>query len=254
MCLDSLEPMLNDPHERDTSEKGAHDEATESKQTPKHTHSDTHDYPILIAEIKSEVSRAITMLSNIRLLSRGRTNKKSNIDINSLVRKAFTSKEKAVADRGISYKLSLDDGAGIIHGVSVDILVAVHCLIDNAIDALSKNDVSYSDIEVSTIIQAGVAKIIVRDNGAGIDNDTVKSIFKPFYSTKNDPDKLGMGLTIAKRNVERCGGVIDIVAGIGAGTIARITLPLVKLGNGTQSSSAYHNKETKTLTGLRSSA
>jgi len=63
----------------------------------------------------------------------------------------------------------------------------------------------------------------VRDTGIGMDPESIAKIFEPYFSTK--ATGTGLGLTIAKRNVELNGGRIDVASQRGAGTTVTLTLP-----------------------------
>jgi nitrogen fixation/metabolism regulation signal transduction histidine kinase len=63
----------------------------------------------------------------------------------------------------------------------------------------------------------------VSDTGVGVDQDALKKIFEPYFSTKTTGT--GLGLTIAKRNVELNGGSIVVESERGVGTTVTITLP-----------------------------
>jgi signal transduction histidine kinase len=64
----------------------------------------------------------------------------------------------------------------------------------------------------------------VSDTGVGMDADDLARIFEPYFSTK--ATGTGLGLTIAKRNVELIGGTIEVRSQRGVGTTVVITLPL----------------------------
>jgi two-component system sensor histidine kinase AtoS len=64
----------------------------------------------------------------------------------------------------------------------------------------------------------------ITDSGVGMDQEALSKIFEPYFSTK--ATGTGLGLTIAKRNVELIGGTIDVRSERGAGTTVTITLPL----------------------------
>jgi len=64
----------------------------------------------------------------------------------------------------------------------------------------------------------------VTDTGIGMDQESIAKIFEPYFSTK--AAGTGLGLTIAKRNVELNGGTIDVKSQRGVGTTVTITLPL----------------------------
>jgi signal transduction histidine kinase len=63
----------------------------------------------------------------------------------------------------------------------------------------------------------------VTDTGVGMDQDALGRIFEPYFSTK--ATGTGLGLTIAKRNVELNGGTIAVTSQRGAGTTVTIELP-----------------------------
>ena len=64
----------------------------------------------------------------------------------------------------------------------------------------------------------------VADTGVGMDQEALAKIFEPYFSTK--ATGTGLGLTIAKRNVELNGGTIAVVSQRGVGTTVTMTLPL----------------------------
>ena len=64
----------------------------------------------------------------------------------------------------------------------------------------------------------------VTDSGVGMDAEAVARIFEPYFSTK--AIGTGLGLTIAKRNVEANGGTISVASDRGRGTSVTMTLPL----------------------------
>jgi nitrogen fixation/metabolism regulation signal transduction histidine kinase len=63
----------------------------------------------------------------------------------------------------------------------------------------------------------------VTDTGIGMDAAAAARIFEPYFSTKTTGT--GLGLTIAKRNVEANGGTIAVASEPGAGTTITLTLP-----------------------------
>jgi two-component system, NtrC family, nitrogen regulation sensor histidine kinase NtrY len=74
---------------------------------------------------------------------------------------------------------------------------------------------------------SGSVRLRVSDTGAGMDPDALARAFEPYFSTK--AAGTGLGLPIAKRNVELNGGTIGIVSERDRGTTVEITLPAVPL-------------------------
>ena len=64
----------------------------------------------------------------------------------------------------------------------------------------------------------------VTDTGVGMDQDALNKIFEPYFSTK--ATGTGLGLTIAKRNIELNGGTISVNSQRGVGTTVTMTLPI----------------------------
>ena len=64
----------------------------------------------------------------------------------------------------------------------------------------------------------------VTDTGIGMDEDALSHIFEPYFSTR--ATGTGLGLTIAKRNVELNGGTIQVRSERGVGTAVTMFLPV----------------------------
>ncbi|MFZ0451621.1 MAG: ATP-binding protein [Desulfatiglandaceae bacterium] len=70
------------------------------------------------------------------------------------------------------------------------------------------------------------AIIAIKDNGVGISEKDIQSIFDPFFSTKENGT--GLGLPISLRIVENHGGVLRIRSWKRKGTITTVELPVSK--------------------------
>jgi signal transduction histidine kinase len=68
----------------------------------------------------------------------------------------------------------------------------------------------------------------ISDQGIGIPQDEQARLFEPFHRAKNvgDISGTGLGMAIAKENVDRHGGTIECHSEIGVGTTFTVTLPL----------------------------
>jgi len=95
-------------------------------------------------------------------------------------------------------------------------------LIENAVDACNGNG------ELIWRIEKGLREVSVsvQDNGVGVADEVKENIFKPFFTTKDSGN--GLGLAICQKIVEKHNGTISVESKIGVGTKVTIILPQSK--------------------------
>ncbi|MEZ4686071.1 MAG: ATP-binding protein [Bacteroidia bacterium] len=71
-------------------------------------------------------------------------------------------------------------------------------------------------------------RISISDTGSGMDEETVKRIFEPFYTTKDVGQGTGLGLSISYGIVQQHDGNIEVSSKPGEGTRFMITLPVTR--------------------------
>ncbi|MEM8844151.1 MAG: ATP-binding protein, partial [Pseudomonadota bacterium] len=91
-------------------------------------------------------------------------------------------------------------------------------LFDNAADA------SPNSVNVKSSWQAHEAKIIIADQGEGIDPNLISEIGTKPYSSK--PDGIGLGAFLAHEIIQRLGGAIQLKNRSEGGLETIVTLPL----------------------------
>ena len=103
-------------------------------------------------------------------------------------------------------------------------------IINNAVQAVHArgNEVKGEIILRTTQLQRHI-RIDVIDNGCGIPEETLTTIFNPFYTTRNVGEGIGLGLHMAKNVAESHGGALSVSSRVGMGTVFTVILPV---GNG----------------------
>jgi signal transduction histidine kinase len=99
-------------------------------------------------------------------------------------------------------------------------------IIENAVHAMPSGgrlSIEMSRVPVTAEYQEHVL-VRIADTGIGMEPDAVARIFEPYFSTK--AAGTGLGLTIAKRNVELNRGRIEVTSQRGVGTTVSIRIPL----------------------------
>lgn len=88
-------------------------------------------------------------------------------------------------------------------------------LVTNAIHALDK-EAGKICVATRDWDDKGVV-ILVKDNGSGMTQDQISRVFNPFYSTKNQGEGTGLGLSLSYGLMRRYGGNITVESDPGAG-------------------------------------
>lgn len=97
---------------------------------------------------------------------------------------------------------------------------ALACLVDNACQAMPTGGTLTLRARVPV---PGRVLVEVIDTGVGIAGEDQRRIFEPFFSTK--PDRLGLGLAVARRLLQDLGGRLEFESRPGQGTTFRLSLP-----------------------------
>jgi signal transduction histidine kinase len=97
---------------------------------------------------------------------------------------------------------------------------AVTNVIENALHAMPGT----GQLTIRAMVQEPAIVVEISDTGVGMDADAIARIFEPYFSTK--ATGTGLGLTIAKRNVEVAGGTIAVTSARGIGSTVTIRVPI----------------------------
>ncbi|MAD97693.1 MAG: two-component sensor histidine kinase [Flavobacteriaceae bacterium] len=94
-------------------------------------------------------------------------------------------------------------------------------LVKNAIQACKNEENPIIDVELTT--EKDNFKIVVSDNGIGIDDSVKELVFEPKFTTKSSG--MGLGLPMIKNIIEAYQGTITFSSKKGIGTIFTVILP-----------------------------
>jgi two-component system, sensor histidine kinase and response regulator len=104
------------------------------------------------------------------------------------------------------------------------IRIVLNNLISNAVKYKDK-DKPDPGVMIKIDAQKDTARILVEDNGIGIDTEHISNIFRMFYRATNENFGSGLGLYIVKEIVQNLGGSITVESERGQGSSFCITLP-----------------------------
>jgi len=92
-------------------------------------------------------------------------------------------------------------------------------IVENALHAMPESGV----LTLVALADDSAVRIRISDTGAGMDAEALARAFEPYFSTKTTGT--GLGLPIARRNVELNGGTIAVASERDRGTTVELTLP-----------------------------
>lgn len=142
-----------------------------------------------------------------------------DVDVNGTVARLATFVEPEAKDKGIDVTLSLADDP-LVCPVDENLLrQALLNMVINAQEAMPNGGV----LRLATGIQGDDAVVAISDTGAGIALENRDRILRPFFSTKEGGN--GLGLSITRRIIQEHGGTLSPESEPGQGTTFTIVLP-----------------------------
>jgi C4-dicarboxylate-specific signal transduction histidine kinase len=158
-----------------------------------------------------------------RFGSKGKA-RRTAMDINKVILNAVSFVDPDLTRQNICRQLELADSlpVAIVDGIQIEQVVIN--LLHNAIEATAKSNTGTPALTISSHRMDDTIKVTIHDNGPGLDETMINTIFDAFYSTKTEG--MGLGLAISRSIIEAHGGHLKAESQPGAGTTFYFTLPL----------------------------
>jgi two-component system phosphate regulon sensor histidine kinase PhoR len=168
----------------------------------------------------------IDALLDMRHLQRGEAKLQIDaFDMRDLIEDALQDFVPTARSKALDISVVVPPDLSTIESDREKTLCALTNLVDNAIRFTPRE----GKIGVDVVANEGTVEVSVWDTGVGIAVEEFERIFQPFYqieeSLTREHEGLGMGLTIAKGMVERCGGRIWVESTPGKGSRFTFTIP-----------------------------
>lgn len=192
----------------------------------KDDHFRTLYYPIA----RDETQRLSRLVND--MLDRGKNQSKrlKPVDIQALVHDLVARAVPSAESRHLRFQTHFALASSIIRIDKGRIEEAISNLVDNAMEATP--DGGKIRIRLEDVVMPGgrpAIQLEIQDSGSGIDKAIITEIFDPYVSTKANsslPGGTGLGLYIARHNVQAHGGTIEVESPAPTGALFRVILPV----------------------------
>ena len=186
-------------------------------------------------EILAAAHRANTLLDQLLAFGRRQMLRVEVVDVNQVVDEAIASlRQEAREGHDIDFLPTAE--AAFVRTDRQQLIRLVGSLVTNAWEAMDAGGSvrvcvrfvclsearRYGDVEVPP---AAYVLLAVEDPGSGMAPEVLDRVFQPFFTTKEQHSKLGLGLSVAYGLVKQSGGYIFASSREGAGSLFEVYLP-----------------------------
>lgn len=191
----------------------------ELKEKQESTSVEMNEY---LDQIERNVERCAELVDSWRALGRFDFSQMQRINLPKLLNDCFRD---AAAHTDISFSLQVEgiEDQYEMLGERLQVKRAFQNLIDNAVDAVS-NTPSPSITVLFAMSNTDIS-IKVKDNGCGVDPQSLRWIFEPFDNTATVEKGAGLGLFITKKVLEEHRGTLQFESRVGEGSVITVRVP-----------------------------
>ena len=139
-------------------------------------------------------------------------------------------------DDQLRFRVRLDQGLPSVSADRSQLEQIITNLVINARDAMPEGGLLTIDTEAVDVDEAAArvnpeaspgryVRLVVRDTGVGMEEETVARIFEPFFTTKEPGEGIGLGLAMVHGAVKQGGGFITVESTPDVGSTFAVFIP-----------------------------
>lgn len=175
-----------------------------------------------LINIKREILNINFLVMSLLKLSKFDANvvrfNKESVYLKDIIKESIKNVSMIKELKNITIKVSGDDNIKLLCDFKWQV-ESITNILKNSIEHTKE----YGIVEVNYSENKLYTRILIKDNGKGIDSDDLPHIFDRFYKGKNgSDDSFGIGLSLSKTIIEKEGGSITVKSTPNIGTIFTI--------------------------------
>lgn len=190
-----------------------------------------------IEQIDRSADRAAALTRQLLAFSRLQVLQPQVINLNGIVEEMGKLLPRLIGE-DIDLIIKTDESLGTTRADATQMEQVIMNLAVNARDAMPNGgklvvetanaELDHSFTASHPLMKVGsYVKLVVTDNGTGMDAETQAHIFEPFFTTKEKGKGTGLGLATVYGIIKQSGGFIWVYSELGKGTSFKIYLPRV---------------------------
>ena len=165
------------------------------------------------------IENMIELIQSFSDLTKAEHLNPEEFDFNILLRRVSLAFAASIADSKVEYTSKINISNSKLTGDKLKIQAVFSNLLKNAYEACTPD----GSIFLHAFEENDKKVVEIKDNGCGMDDATLQTIFDPFITYKKNGT--GLGLAICKQAVTAHGGTISVSSELGIGTTFRVEFP-----------------------------
>ncbi|WP_286263027.1 sensor histidine kinase [Thalassotalea atypica] len=178
----------------------------------------------LIDSCINGIERISDIVSSLKTFSRKGNQEYHPTDINEVISSSLNIvwnqlKYNYIVESQLDEKLpEVKGNTGELQQVFINLFV-------NA--AQSMKDTAQGKLSISSELNGEYIKVTVNDTGCGMDERALKHLFEPFYTTKDEHEGTGLGLSVSYAILEKHSAIIEVDSTPNEGSTFTIRFPAI---------------------------
>ncbi|MFP4138987.1 MAG: PAS domain S-box protein [Phycisphaerae bacterium] len=196
-----------------------------------------------VEEIRAAAQRAADLTNQLLVFGRKRALRAEMLDLNQVLREMGGPLARMLGE-DIELSTIVDPDLGSVKVDRAQLQQMIVNLVVNARDAMDPpgritietanvSIAQHQFVECPSLSAGPYVMLSVADTGNGMDEETRRNVFEPFYTTKPQGEGTGLGLAMVYGLVRSSGGHVEVESNPGAGSVFRVYLPTVRAGEPT---------------------